>query len=168
MLRLASYSSKGRMSRAVLSFYAAQSPLDWKFTDRPVIADNFFFTTDKPNLHHIFPTNYLANNPGANNLDHNSLMNIAYLTQITNLDISDRPPLEYIKDYDQNTNFEGVLHSHLIPKDILTWIRSDDMPDDALDQFIEARINMIIEKLSEKLEDIKIEIIVLEMTELKD
>ena len=159
VLRRASYNSKGRISRAILSFYAAQNPLDWKFTDRNVIADNFFFTTDKPNLHHIFPTNYLAKNPGKNNLDHNSLMNIAYLTQLTNLEISDRPPLEYIQAYDQNTNFEGVLHSHLIPKDILSWSRSDEMPDDALDLFIETRIDMILEKLTDKLVDVKIEII---------
>ena len=36
-------------------------------------------------------------------------MNIAYLTQLTNLEISDKNPLEYVKEYDQNPDFESVL-----------------------------------------------------------
>ncbi|NCO64929.1 MAG: DUF262 domain-containing protein, partial [Flavobacteriia bacterium] len=53
-LRKASYSSKGVSSRAILALFATNQPKDWKFTDRNVIAENFFFSTDKPNLHHIF------------------------------------------------------------------------------------------------------------------
>jgi len=158
-LRNASYSSKGRISRAILSLYASRRPLDWKQTDREVLADNFFFTSDKPNLHHIFPTNYIANNPATNELDNNSLMNIAYLTQITNLDISDRAPLEYIQEYDGNPNFEGVLNSHMIPQQILDWARMESMPDNALDEFIESRVDTILEALREELPDINVEII---------
>jgi hypothetical protein len=153
------YSSKGRMSRAILALYASQKPLDWKYTDRAVISDNIFFNSDKPNLHHIFPTNFLANQPGHNKLDHNSLMNIAYLTQITNLDISDRAPLEYVKDYDQNSNFESVLTSHLLPKQILNWARMESMPINALDQFIETRIDMLLEALKLQLHGITMEVI---------
>lgn len=158
-LRTSSYSSKGRISRAILALYATKQPLDWKYTDRFVIADNFFFTTDKPNLHHIFPTNYLSQHAGNNKLDHNSLMNIAYLTQLTNLHISDRAPLEYIKEYDLNPNFEGVIKSHMLPIEILQWARMEDMPKDALDQFIECRIDLIINELEKQLSGINIEII---------
>jgi hypothetical protein len=158
-LRKASYSSKGRYSRAILAFFSSKKPRDWKFTDRQVIADNFFFSTDKPNLHHIFPTNYIAINRGKNLLDNNSLMNIAYLTQLTNLDISDKSPLEYIKDYDSNPEFEQVLQSHLLPQELLDWARMDKMPDDALDQFIEKRINLILEELKIQLQGINFEII---------
>jgi len=158
-LRNSSYSSKGRISRAILALYATKQPLDWKFTDRFVIADNFFFTTDKPNLHHIFPTNYLAQHSGNNSLNHNSLMNIAYLTQITNLDISDRAPLEYVKAYDQNPNFEGVINSHLLPNEIVEWARMEEMPEDALDQFIEVRIRIIIEELETQLQGVNIDVI---------
>lgn len=146
-LRRSSYSSKGRLSRAILSLYSSKQPKDWKFTDRKVQANNFFFSTDKPNLHHIFPTNYVANNPGNNQLDHNSLMNIAYLTQITNLEISDKNPLSYIREYDKNPEFEEVLKSHLIPIELLQWVRMEDMPDNALDLFIEKRIDLIILEL---------------------
>lgn len=158
-LRNASYSSKGVYSRAILALFATNQPKDWKFTDRNVIAENFFFSTDKPNLHHIFPTNYIANNPGANTIDNNSLMNIAYLTQITNLEISDKNPLEYICDYDKNPDFPKAVKSHLIPEQILEWSSLPEMPKNALDLFIEQRIDLIIEQLRTRLNGIKFEVI---------
>lgn len=157
-LRSASYSSKGRMSRAVLSLYASQQPKDWEHCDREVLVQNFFFSTDKPNLHHIFPTNsdYVLNNRHHNQIDSDSLMNIAYLTQITNLDITNRNPLEYIKDYDK-PEFEAIMPTHLLPKEILDWARADSMPDNALDQFIESRVKLIIDDLKIKLNGLTVE-----------
>ncbi len=146
-LRNSSYSSKGRLSRAILSLYASNQPKDWKFTDRNVIVDNFFFSTDKPNLHHIFPSNYILEHPGDNKLNKNSLMNIAYLTQITNLEISDKNPLNYICDYDKNVEFEGTIKSHILPRELIDWCRMENMPSDALDQFIEKRIDLVIAEL---------------------
>ena len=46
----------------------------------------------------------------------NSLMNIIYLTQITNLKISNRNPIDYIKDYD-NQEFRKTEESLLIKYD---------------------------------------------------
>jgi hypothetical protein len=86
-------------------------------------------------------------------------MNIAYLTQLTNLEISDKNPLEYIKEYDQNPNFESVIDSHLLPKQILTWARMDEMPSNALDQFMEERVELVIEELKRQLSGINIEVI---------
>jgi len=158
-LRKASYSSKGVSSRAILALFATNQPKDWKFTDRNVIAENFFFSTDKPNLHHIFPTDYIAKNPGSNTIDNNSLMNIAYLTQITNLEISNKNPLDYICDYDKNPDFPTAIKSHLIPEQVLEWSSLPEMPENALDLFIEQRIDLIIEQLKSKLNEIKFEII---------
>ena len=158
-LRKASYSSKGVSSRAILAIFATNQPKDWKFTDRNVIAENFFFSTDKPNLHHIFPTDYIAKNPGTNTVDNNSLMNIAYLTQITNLEISNKNPLDYICDYDKNPDFPTAIKSHLIPEQILEWSSLPIMPENALDLFIEQRIDLIIEQLKSKLSGIKFEVI---------
>ena len=151
-LRFASYSSKGRLSRAILSLFASQQPKDWEHRDRDVLVQNFFFSTDKPNLHHIFPTNsdYVLKNKHNNNIDSNSLMNIAYITQITNLNITNRNPLEYIKDYD-NPEFEKIMPTHLLPIEILEWARSASMPANALDIFIENRVNLIIENLKSKI-----------------
>ena len=158
-LRNSSYSSKGRLSRAILSLYASKQPKDWKYTDRNVIVDNFFFTTDKPNLHHVFPTNYISQNPGANELNNNSLMNIAYLTQITNLEISDKNPLNYIQEYDSNPEFQAVIKNHFLPSELLEWSRQESMPFDALDQFIEKRVDLIIEELKGILSGVNVEVI---------
>lgn len=151
-LRSATYSSKGRMSRAILALYANAQPKDWEHCDREVLVQNFFFTLDKPNLHHIFPTNshYVLKNQHKNKITSDSLMNIAYLTQITNLDITNRNPLEYMKDYDKH-EFEAIMPSHLLSNELLDWARSGVFPDNAIDQFIESRVNKIISILRLKL-----------------
>jgi len=151
-LRTATYSSKGRMSRAVLALYASAQPKDWEHCDREVLVQNFFFSTDKPNLHHVFPTNsgYVLNNQHKNKITSDSLMNIAYLTQFTNLDITNRNPLEYMKGYDK-PEFEAIMSSHLLSSDILDWARSGTLPDNAIDQFIESRVNNILTDLKTKL-----------------
>ena len=158
-LRNSSYSSKGRLSRAILSLYVSKQPKDWKYIDRNVIVDNFFFSTDKPNLHHIFPTNYISQYPGSNELNNNSLMNIAYLTQITNLEISDKNPLNYIRDYDSNSEFEAVIKKHILPIELLEWSRLESMPSDALDQFIEKRVELVVEELKNNMSGVHVEII---------
>jgi len=154
-LRSATYSSKGRMSRAILALYASAKPKDWEHCNREVLVQNFFFTTDKPNLHHIFPTNseYVINNQHKNKITSDSLMNIAYLTQITNLDITNRNPLEYMKDYDK-PEFEAIMPSHLLSSEIIDWARSGVLPDNAIDQFIESRINNILSDLKFKINGI--------------
>ena len=158
-LRKSSYSSKGRLSRAILALYAYNDPKDWKYTDRKVNVENLFFSTDKPNLHHIFPLNYIAKNKGENLLDENSLMNIAYLTQITNLEISDKNPLQYMQNYINDKGFKNVVDSHYLPSNILEWVTLEDMPINALDEFIEARIELIIDELRKLLERIEFDVI---------
>ena len=140
------------MSRAVLALYSSAQPKDWEHCDREVLVQNFFFSTDKPNLHHIFPTNseYVLYNQRKNKITSDSLMNIAYLTQITNLDITNRNPLEYMKDYDK-PEFEAIMPSHLLSSDIIDWARNGTLPDNAIDQFIESRVNNILTDLKSKL-----------------
>ena len=159
VLRNSSYSSKGRLSRAILSLYSNNNPKDWKYTDRSVISDNFFFSTDKPNLHHVFPSNFITQNPGKNLLSNNSLMNIAYITQLTNLEISDKNPLIYIREYNQNPIFVNVLKSHLLSSKLIEWSKLENMPENALDLFIEDRVSIIIEKLRDILSGINFEVI---------
>lgn len=151
-LRSSSYSSRGRLSRSILALYASHQPKDWEHCDREVLVQNIFFSTDNPNLHHVFPTNseYVLNNKHYNQIDSNSLMNIVYLTQITNLNITNRNPLEYIKDYDK-PEFEAIMPTHLLPKEILEWARNDIMPANALGIFIEKRVELIIDDLKKKL-----------------
>ena len=157
-LRGATYSSKGRWSRAILSLYASARPKDWEHIDRDVLAHNLFFSTDKPNLHHIFPTNsaYVLSQPHQNRITSDSLMNIAYLPQITNLDISNREPLSYLKDYDKPGFETIVVPSHLLPAELLDWARQGQLPPNAIDLFIEARVEQILTTLKARLPGIQI------------
>jgi len=157
-LRQASYSSKGRLSTAILALFANQQPRDWAQTDKLVLADVYYLLSDKPNLHHIFPVDFIAKHPGANNIDVNSLMNIAYLPQITNLQISNKNPMDYLQVYDRD-NFDRVLEGHLIAPQILNWSREASLPETGLDEFIELRVNSVVQKLQEKLSGIPFETI---------
>ena len=149
-LRTAAYSTRGRLSTAILALLANQEPRDWKHTDQHVLNDVYYTLSDKPNLHHIFPVGYIDKHPGTNKLDVNSLMNIAYLTQLTNIRIRDKNPLIYLRDYD-TPDLERVLQDHLVPLEILEWARQEEMPPNALDVFIEKRIDLFVAVLRQKL-----------------
>ncbi|WP_445630123.1 GmrSD restriction endonuclease domain-containing protein [Nostoc sp. DSM 114167] len=153
-LRKSFYSYRGRLSRAILSFYANHKPQDWAKPHRDVLSNVYYLLTDKPNLHHIFPVNFIKQSGIASQIECDSLMNIAYLSQITNLKISDKNPLDYLKEYDE-PDLETVLRSHLIPTMILEWSRADALPENALSIFIEERVNLLLEALRLKLEGIE-------------
>ncbi|RLC95074.1 MAG: hypothetical protein DRI77_10350 [Chloroflexi bacterium] len=157
-LRTASYSTRGRLSNAILCLLANQEPRDWANPDRHVLTDVYYKLTDRPNLHHVFPTGYLNKHPGANELDSDSLMNIAYLTQLTNIQISDKNPVQYLQDYD-SSGFEQVLGTHLTPLEILEWARQEQMPEDGLDRFIERRIDLMLDDLRKKLAGVTFDVI---------
>ncbi|MDZ8070780.1 MAG: DUF262 domain-containing protein [Nostoc sp. DedQUE08] len=153
-LRKSFYSYRGRLSRAILSLYANHKPQDWAKPHRDILSDVYYLLTDKPNLHHIFPVNFIKQSGIASQIECDSLMNIAYLSQITNLKISDKNPLDYLKEYDE-PDLETVLRSHLIPTIILEWSRADALPENALTIFIEERVNLLLEALRLKLEGIE-------------
>ena len=118
------------------------------------MSDVYYLLTDKPNLHHIFPVNFIKQSGIASQIESDSLMNIAYLSQITNLKISDKNPLDYLKKYD-DPDLETVLRSHLLPTIILEWSRADTLPEHALTIFIEERVNLLLEALRLKLDGIE-------------
>ena len=76
----------------------------------------------------------------------NSLLNIAYLTQITNQRISDRNPLEYMQDY-LGTDYETLERTHLLPNQIRAWTRADTVAEAAFEEFIEARLDLVLDRL---------------------
>ena len=162
--RAASYSSKGRMSRAILSLYASKNPKDWKFTDRSVIVHNYFESTDNPNLHHIFPTEseFVRTH---SNLNQNSLMNIAYITQLTNLEFTNDNPTEYLKEYVNNPDFIAIMPDHFLPKELVEWVKDEKLPEDAINTFIERRIELIEAEVRKKLSGIAFQEIDTRVTE---
>jgi hypothetical protein len=154
-LRSTTYSSRGRLSRALLALYANQDPRDWKHTDRSVLSSVYYQLTDHPNLHHIFPLDFCEKNLGEYGQSADSLLNIAYLTQITNLQISNRHPLEYIKDY-LGPGFDVICSTHLLPEIVAEWAQANEMPKNALNIFIEKRFERVLERLRQYLGDISI------------
>ncbi len=157
-LRNTTYSNRGRLSRAILALYANQDPRDWALPDRSVLTQVYYVLTDKPNLHHIFPLDFCEKNLGKYGAQANSLLNIAYLTQITNLKISNKNPLEYIKDYLGN-NFDLIQKTHLLPDQLVDWAQQENMPEDALSKFIENRLDVLLSILSGYLAGIRFEAI---------
>jgi hypothetical protein len=157
-LREASYSAKGRLARAILALYANHNPKDWAKPHRSVLSDVYYVLTDKPNLHHIFPMSFVEKSGISTKLMANSLMNIAYLTQITNLQISDKNPLDYLREYNTN-GFQDVLQSHLVPGSILQWSILENMPDGSLETFVEERIDLLVDYLRSKLDGISFDVI---------
>lgn len=156
-LRTTSYSSRGRLSRAILALYANQRPCDWSYPDRSVLVSVYYMLTDQPNLHHIFPTEYCERRPGEEGRHYNSLMNIAYLTQLTNLQISNKNPLIYLNDYIHN--FDEIEQAHLLPDLLREWCHAGKMPSDPLNTFIEARLDIVIQRLQELLDGIQFTVV---------
>ena len=157
-LRPTSYSTRGRLSRAILSLYANQLPRDWEQKDRSVLTPVYYALTDHPNLHHVFPLDFCEKNLPEQGQLANSLLNIAYLMQITNLQISNRNPLEYMRGY-IGDGFGPVQQSHLLPNNIMEWATEETMPDNALKEFTEARLGLIIDKLRQYLTPLKVDVI---------
>jgi len=156
-LRTTSYSSRGRLSRAVLALYANQNPVDWALPDRSVLTEVYYELTDNPNLHHIFPLDFCEKE-----LDHdrlaNSLLNIAYLTQMTNLKISNRNPLDYMRDF-LGPRFDDIERTHLLPSVLAEWVVREELPVTALSDFAEGRLDLIVDKLRTALEGVAFELV---------
>jgi hypothetical protein len=73
---------------------------------------------NKLQLHHIFPK-ALLHKHHYSRADVNALANYAFLTQDTNLQITDRPPAEYLPEF--AAKHPGVLESHWIPMEPDLW-----------------------------------------------
>ncbi len=158
-LRRTTYSSRGRLSRAMLALFANQDPRDWKSPERPVLADVYYMLTDHPNLHHIFPLDFCEKHLGESQRRYaNSLLNIAYLTQITNLHISNKNPLDYLQDY-VGPRFSDIQRTHFLPDLLVEWVGAKDMTEDALNLFVDARLELVLTQLREYLSGIPFEVI---------
>jgi len=69
-------------------------------------------------VHHIFPKSLLYR-AGYTRADVNAIANYTFLTQDCNLQISDRPPHEYLEEI--AARHPGALESHWIPMDPALW-----------------------------------------------
>ena len=56
-------------------------------------------TKNAVDRHHIFPKHYLEENGYFDDRDRNQVANYTYIDYTTNIDISDKPPAEYVGEY---------------------------------------------------------------------
>jgi hypothetical protein len=69
--------------------------------------------------HHIFPKNYLATIGVADDRDRNQIANFTYLDYVTNIDIADNPPADYVDRYKAKLgeeNFAISCENNAIPE----------------------------------------------------
>ncbi|TET32857.1 MAG: DUF262 domain-containing protein [Planctomycetota bacterium] len=152
-----SYYYRNALSRAVLAFLANQHPKDFSDPQAEVLDNVYLLLSQAPNLHHIYPQNFLKNVEGLPaDAETNSLMNICYLRARTNIEISDRNPLDYFKDFKDVRNFAEILESHLIPAGFTE--RGSFGPSDYRD-FLFARVELFCQRLEQALPDVGVQIV---------
>lgn len=89
---------------------------DWGTGDQ--LSSHLLGNLSSLQLHHIFPKSYLYDSDYQMH-EVNALANMTFLTQETNLKISDRPPIEYFPEIE--SKHPGALESHWIPVDRDLW-----------------------------------------------
>ena len=152
-----SYNYRNSLSRAVLAWLANQTPIDFEDENAVVLDNVYLMMSQAPNLHHFYPQNFLAQTKGLpEDALPDSLMNICYLRAKTNIRISDRNPLDYLKEYRQGVrNFDKILKSHLIPDEFMD--RKSFQPSDYR-KFLFARAELFCQRLQDALPDVEVTI----------
>ena len=96
-------------------------------------------------VHHIFPKAKLYA-CGYSKADVNAIANFTFLTQDTNLKVSDRDPAKYLADYAEK--HPGALESHWIPMDPNLW-KVENYP-----AFLAARRELLAEAANKFLDNL--------------
>jgi len=152
-----SYYYRGALSRAVLAFLAKQKPLDFSDPDAEVLDSVYLLLPQAPNLHHIYPQNFLQDIEGLpEDSPIDSLMNICYLRAKTNIKIGDKNPLHYFQEFEIVSNFDNILKSHLISKEFIE--KEEFKPDDYKD-FLYTRAALFCQKLKDEMPDVEVKIV---------
>lgn len=150
------------------SFDTSQSPLDGRcrppskfkiIVARAEVLDNVYLRLSQaPNLHHIYPQNFLDKIQLPNKEMIDSLMNICFLRAQTNIKIGDKNPLHYFKEFEKQNpkRFDEILNSHLIPKDFIQ--KPEFTPKDYV-EFLNARAELFAKKIQEALPDVTVKVI---------
>jgi len=152
-----SYNYRNSLSRAVLAFLAYQTPLDFSDPHAVVLDNVYLLLSQAPNLHHIFPQNFLKKHLGESDYSIDSLMNISFLRAETNIKISDTDPLEYLKDFAKDVRgFDKILQSHLIPP---LYVEMTGFSADMYRNFLFERAEWIAELLRAELSHVDVQIV---------
>jgi len=152
-----SYYYRGALSRALLAFLAKQNPLDFSDPDAEVLDTVYLLLSHAPNLHHIYPRNFLEKVEGLpEDAGIDSLMNICYLRAKTNMRIGDKNPLHYFRQFEGVDRFDSILKSHLIPRQ---FVEREDFKPQHYRDFLYARAELLCQKLKSELPDVEVRIV---------
>ena len=119
----------------------ARESLDW-MTGNPLRVENLG-RNSRLEMHHIFPKAQLKKR-GWEKAKINALANFCFLTQGTNINISDKLPEEYMPEIAKQ--YPGALDSHWIPQDRELWKIAN------YDDFLAARRELFAEEMNKQLE----------------
>ncbi len=151
------YYYRNALSRAVLAWLANRRPIDFSDPNAEVLDNVYLLLSQAPNLHHIYPQNFLRNTPGLPlDASPDSLMNICFLRAKTNIQIADKNPLEYLQEFRSVRDFPAILDSHLIPRD---FAERDNFSPSDYREFLYARAALFCDSLKEALPDVKTTIV---------
>lgn len=151
------YYYRGALSRAVLCILAKQNPRDFSDPDAEVLDNVYLRLPQAPELHHIYPRNFLQNIEGLpTDVSIDSLMNICYLRANTNIKIGDKNPLHYFKKFKNVKNFNNILESHLIPKE---FIEKEEFKPEDYKEFLYARTELLCKRLKDELPDVEVDVV---------
>lgn len=151
------YYYRNTQSRATLAWLAHQKPLDFSDPHAEVLDHVYLLMSHAPNLHHVCPLNFLAKVQGLlPETPADSLMNICFLRARTNIQISDRNPLDYIQEFHTVPDFDKILASHLIDA---AFIERDGFGPYDYRDFLLARADAFCESVKAALPDVKVTIV---------
>ena len=116
--------SSAPISPAWYGYVAAQIVLDvpMLFSNTPL--SKYFLlgssgTKNAIDKHHIFPKHYLTSIGFTSDRDRNQIANFTYLDYVTNIDISDKAPQEYVPHYRQKlgeADYRKACENHALPE----------------------------------------------------
>lgn len=154
-----SYHYRNALSRSVLAFLANQKPLDFSDPDAEVLDNVYLLLSQAPNLHHIYPRDFLADVehlPKDVSID--NLMNICFLRAKTNIQIGKKNPLHYFMEFKTKNpkRFDEIIGSHLIPRE---FIEKPKFVIEDYTDFLKVRADMFAQKLRIALPDVDVKII---------
>jgi predicted transport protein len=119
--------------KSILCLFANLHPIDFG-NHYAININEFFIKSRKEELHHIFPKKSEVGQKNKENIL--SIVNVCFITKITNQKILNKNPSLYLKDCKQTNNFlEEDIKTHIIPLELLN---KDNFPE-----FLEERAEMI-------------------------
>jgi hypothetical protein len=132
-------SKAGSIYKSVICLTMASEPHARDFHNGNIISFQMV-NNGEVDDHHIFPAAYLENIKGiTRRAMRDCVLNRTLIDRVTNQQISDRPPSEYLRDIDAQLNADDILNSHLIPIGKDSPIRVDDF-----ELFLSKRADLIV------------------------